>query len=49
MNETVKQLQSTNEKLEKELNQNKINVENLQKQVDNSQVEKENNDQQFLR
>jgi hypothetical protein len=47
--ELNKQLKSKIEQLEKDLNDNKINTENIQKQARDAQMEKESNEQQLHR
>ncbi len=49
MAELNKQLKSKIEQLEKDLNDNKINTENIQKQARDAQMEKESNEQQLHR
>jgi hypothetical protein len=47
--ELNKQLKSKIEQLEKDLNDNKINTEKIQKQARDAQMEKESNEQQLHR
>ncbi len=49
MAESNKQLQSKIEQLEKELNENKLNLDKLQKQAEDALEEKGRNEQQFHR
>ena len=48
MEESVKELISRNEQLEKELNENKINTDKLKQQAENAQLAKGQNEQQLL-
>jgi len=48
MDEFIKELTSKNELLEKELNENKLNLDKLQKQADNALLVKKQNEQRLL-
>ena len=47
MEESVKELISRNEQLEKELNENKINTDKLKEQAENALAEKGQHEQQL--